>query len=317
MTGNATLLASFQVARYRLEAVVEQPLHLPEYAGSALRGIFGHALRRAACVTGLPDCSRCALHRSCGYPAVFEPPAPLDYTRRILSDVPVPFVVEPPPWGEQAHPSGALLSFSTVLIGPALQQLPLVLLAWRHALQRGLGPQEGTARLERVFVEGESEPVLDGARGRLRPHGQLLALPGPETAPGQVRLVFHTPLRLLREGRLIAPERLAPSDLLMSLLRRTAHLVELQLGGTLGVDFAALKAHAGSITGEPALALRDWTRHSARQQRHMNLAGVVGHWTLHGDLAPFWPLLVLGQWLHAGKGASFGLGRYRIEEPSP
>ena len=50
----------------------------------------------------------------------------------------------------------------------------------------------------------------------------------------------------------------------------------------------------------------------AAQQR-MVLGGALGRWTLQGDLAPFWPLLHLGQWLHVGKNATFGLGRYRME----
>jgi CRISPR/Cas system endoribonuclease Cas6 (RAMP superfamily) len=45
----------------------------------------------------------------------------------------------------------------------------------------------------------------------------------------------------------------------------------------------------------------------------MVLGGAVGSWTLAGDLAPFWPLLYLGQWLHVGKSATFGLGRYRLK----
>jgi len=315
MTDPQTCLTTFPAARYRLEFNTEQPIHLPEYAGSALRGAFGHALRRAACVTGLPDCAACALYRSCAYPAVFEPPPPLDYSRRTLSNVPVPFVVEPPPWGERVHASGATLSFGIVLIGPALAQLPLVLLAWRHALRRGLGPQQGTASLQRVFVEGEEAPVLAAPDARLRPHRQQTTPPAPEAAPHSVRLAFETPLRLQRDGKVLRPDQLAPRDLLMTLLRRTAHLVEIQLGGTLGVDFAALNAHAGTITGQHQLAWRDWKRHSSRQQQHMVLGGAIGTWTLHGDLAPFWPLLHLGQWLHVGKNASFGLGRYRIEAP--
>ncbi len=303
---------SFPVARYRLEFTTEQAIALPEYAGSALRGAFGHALRRAACVTREPDCSACALYRSCAYPAIFEPPPPLHYARRVMANVPPPFVVEPPPWGERAHQSGSALAFGIVLIGPALAQLPLVLLAWRNALRTGLGPQQGTARMGRVFVEGHDEPVLAETAGHVRPHAQQLTLPAPESAPRQVTLVFDTPLRLQREGRLLGVGELRPRDLLMALLRRVANLVELQLGGTLDVDFAALHAHAAGIAGDGQLAWRDWTRQSSRQQQRMVLGGLVGRWTLRGDLAPFWPLLHLGQWLHVGKNVTFGLGRYRI-----
>ena len=308
----------FPVVRYRFQFITEQPVQLPDYAGSALRGVFGHALRAAACVTGQPDCSRCALYRSCPYPAIFETPPPLHYPRRNLSNIPQPFVIEPPPWGESDYPAGKPLTFSSVLIGPALQQMPLLLLAWRHALQRGLGPQQGTARLARLWLDGDAQPLVsadDAKAGRwaLRPHPQSLALPPPEAAPASVTLHFTTPLRLQRDGQVLGAAQLAPRDLLMALLRRTAQLVELQLGGTLDVDFAALNAHASSITGEHQLVWRDWARNSSRKQQRMVLGGVLGRWTLHGNLAPFWPLLHLGQWLHVGKNTTFGLGRYQLE----
>ena len=334
----------FPVARYRFQFIAEQPVQLPDYAGSALRGVFGHALRAAACVTGLPDCSPCALYRSCPYPAIFETPPPLNYPRRKLSNIPQPFVVEPPPWGESSYPAGSVLSFDSVLIGPALQQMPLLLLAWRHALQRGLGPQQGRARLTQLWLEGDAEPLLGGGSGSgsggdngsgsdssigggsdrdgdaasagrwaLRPHPQSLALPPPEAAPASVSLHFSTPLRLQRDGQVLGAGHLTPRDLLMALLRRTAQLVELQLGSTLDVDFAALNAHASTVTGEHQLVWRDWSRNSSRQQQRMVLGGLVGRWTLRGDLAPFWPLLHLGQWLHVGKNTTFGLGRYHLE----
>jgi hypothetical protein len=38
----------------------------------------------------------------------------------------------------------------------------------------------------------------------------------------------------------------------------------------------------------------------------------VGDTVYEGDLAPFWPYLVFGQWTHVGSGTTFGLGRYLI-----
>ncbi len=42
---------SFPAARYRFEWRVTRALRLPDYAGSTLRGAFGHALRKVACMT--------------------------------------------------------------------------------------------------------------------------------------------------------------------------------------------------------------------------------------------------------------------------
>lgn len=305
----------FPVARYRLEFAVERPMHLPDYAGSALRGVFGHALKRLACVTRERDCKACALYRSCPYPAVFETPPPLT-TRRVYSEIPQPFVVEPPPWGEREHAPGAPLEFGLVLIGPALDHLPLILLAWQRALGEGLGTSEGTARLLRVWLDGAAEPVLGEPRGSLRPHATHVALPSPGPVPAEVTLVFTTPLRLKRDGHVLGLAKLAPQDLLMGLVRRVAELAELQLGTSPGWDFPSLKRAAAQVQGSHQLTWRDWTRYSNRQQQAMTLGGAAGHWTLAGDLRPFWPLLHLGQWLHVGGKATFGLGRYHLQAPA-
>ena len=44
----------------------------------------------------------------------------------------------------------------------------------------------------------------------------------------------------------------------------------------------------------------------------MTLGGLVGEWRLRGDLTPFMPWLWLGQWLHVGKNATMGLGKFAL-----
>jgi len=49
----------------------------------------------------------------------------------------------------------------------------------------------------------------------------------------------------------------------------------------------------------------------------MEWGGLVGAASYDGDFTPFWPYLVFGQWTHVGKGATFGLGQYRLSPESP
>jgi hypothetical protein len=56
-----------------------------------------------------------------------------------------------------------------------------------------------------------------------------------------------------------------------------------------------------------------WVRYSGHQDRCMEWAGMVGAVTYPGDLEPFWPYLVFGQWTHAGNETTIGLGGHRIE----
>ena len=56
------------------------------------------------------------------------------------------------------------------------------------------------------------------------------------------------------------------------------------------------------------------TRGSRRQQRGYEYPVISGRLRIAGNLAPLWPMLLIGQTSHAGRGATAGLGRYRLEE---
>lgn len=45
-----------------------------------------------------------------------------------------------------------------------------------------------------------------------------------------------------------------------------------------------------------------------------NLSGIVGSGTCTGNMAGFQRILLFGEYLHAGKGAAYGLGRYHLEK---
>nr|WP_243385246.1 CRISPR system precrRNA processing endoribonuclease RAMP protein Cas6 [Caviibacterium pharyngocola] len=80
----------------------------------------------------------------------------------------------------------------------------------------------------------------------------------------------------------------------------------------LKLDFEALIAQIPQIQDQKQLRWQDWTRYSYRQKQKMKLGGVVGSWQLSNVPAEWVKLLYLGQWLHCGKNATFGLGRYKI-----
>jgi hypothetical protein len=312
-------ISTFPLARYRFDFTVETPLRLPDYAGSSLRGAFGNALRRITCMTRERDCRPCALYRACPYPQIFETPPPESHSLQKFSQVPNPYVIEPPEWGERTWQPGEPLSFGFVLAGRALAQLPFAVLAWQRAFLHGVGRGDGTAQLARVALLGPKgeETVFTAEEGRIRTHEAEVALTPASQEQKEIRLIFHTPLRLQHNGAPLGPDRLAARDLLVALVRRIALMAEFHTAQPLRVDFAQLAQQAQTVESRMKLQWRDWTRWSNRQQQKMALGGVVGEWALRGDLAPFLPFLQLGQWLHVGKNATFGLGRYEIITSSP
>jgi hypothetical protein len=305
------------LARYRFHLRATTPLNLPEWPGSALRGAFGHALRKLACMTRQKECQGCPLHGTCPYPAIFAPP-PVAHRLHHFSQPPAPYVIEPAGWGALHLAAGESHHFDMVLVGRALRELPLITLAWRHALQNGIGAGDGRAELTaigQITLDGSELPVYTPESGCLREHET--PAPQPLAAADSLTLDLLSPLRLQENGRALPPNRLTEEVLLMASVRRASLMAEFHGAGAPGWNFSALKIAAASVDGEKTLKWREWTRRSSRQQKLMQLGGVVGRWTLRGNLAPFLPALHLCQWLHIGKETVFGLGRYALKHTSP
>lgn len=318
MTLSSTDGLCLPVARYRYTARFEADLALPDYAGSLLRGVFGAVLRRHACTTGLSDCKACPLWRSCAYPAIFEtPPQPTQFEQK-FSQVPNPYVIEPPPIGMRHLAAGEPLVFHMVLVGAdTLRQLPLIVHTWQRALRQGFGKAHVRGELcavELVCADGGLAPVWAAEAAQVLPHAAALTLPtGPALA---LTLQLHTPLRLQRQGHALGVHELTPRTLLSQLLRRVNLMLDLHLGlRPAPFDARALLTVAQTLTDERSdLRWKDWTRYSARQGQEMTLGGVLGRWTLRGELTPFVPWLTLGQWLHLGKNATMGMGGYTLDQ---
>jgi len=302
------------VARYRFTLRMQDELRLPVFAGSLLRGEFGAALRRTACATGARVCEGCALLRNCPYPWIFETPAPETHELQRFSNVPNPYVIEPPSLDTRRIDAGDALEFGVVLIGRALHEIPLIVHSIARAFGRGIGKTRAKGRIERIVCETTAPPchVWDAAASRIVGHEAALAMPQLPSVEAAT-LEIATPLRLQHQGRPLGADALRPRTLFTALLRRASLLFDLHAKmGAIGGEAKRLAALAERLSDERSLRWFDWKRFSSRQRQEMTLGGVVGTWTLRGDLAPLLPWLWLGQWLHVGKNATMGMGAYRL-----
>ena len=306
---------SLPIARLHLTVRAEGPLQLPPYAGSMLRGAFGHALLALAPLPH-PDGRHCALQATCPYCQLFATPPLPAHSLQKFSHMPQPYVIEPPTGGAAMLHAGQTFRFSLVLIGKALGLLTTVLQAWQRALRTGLGAERTPCTLLEVRDENGLQRLTDK---REQLSNLNFTLPPAPALGEQAALHLHTPLRLQVQGKPVRASHLTARDLLVALARRTQLLRDVHLGaGAPQFDFATLGAQAAAITLQPqGLRWFDWGRYSQRQQQEMQLGGLLGSLHLQGDLAPFAELLHQGQWLHVGKNATFGLGGYRCEVATP
>lgn len=272
------------------------------------------------CVTRAPVCAGCLLQRTCAYSYLFEtPPAIVNGKMRRYTAAPHPYVLDTGACDGRSFEPGETVDLGLTLIGHANRQLPYLVQALLQIGTLGIGRARARLQLTDVAQHRLGEWGEDGVV-RIYPRDGVLA-PLPSSSPPippvpeGISISIFTPLRLKRAGRLVAPEQFQFADFFGNLLRRISMLTYFHTDTPLETDFAGLMAAARGVPMTSVdLGWRDWTRYSSRQRTTMEMGGLVGRFRIEGvDLAPFWPYLWLGQWVHAGKAAVMGNGRYRIE----
>jgi hypothetical protein len=312
-------------------------MELPPYKGSVLRGGFGSAFRRVSCALRASDCRPCSLREVCPYGYVFEtsPPAESEVLSN-LKDIPRPFVIEPPEDDRTEYLPGEELTLGLVLAGRSVAYLPYFVAAFRNLGRTGIGRTRAGFDLVRVsqlsaaewavgLAKGAADysrgaPVFDAGRG------ETVSLAGvEERCVGYVHVARaaetvsrrRVTLEFLTMARLKHGDALRPSPtfhiLARALLRRVSSLAYFHHGVKLDLDYPALveRARQVRLVGDETRWV-DWARYSNRQDRAMDLGGLLGRATYEGDLGEFRELLVVGSLVHVGKNTTFGLGRYRL-----
>lgn len=294
----------------RLTYTVQRTLHLPRYAGGLWRSAFGSRLRRQVCITGEPTCQGCPLIRRCAYGYLFNTPAPDQNSAGVAGQVVHPYVLSPRN-KYRDYQAGQTIQTDLFLLGPARHFLPEVLSTLKE-LRLHRTPVQLQAVAQYIPTEQGSDlqaltlaEALDVRAWHLQP---------PDCQPRALRFIIEHPLWVRSQGRDMTPERFAFDKLLTSAMRRVSLLTRLTTGQAPDLDFKALARQArGVVQTSSNLHWHVWRRYSARQQRQIRVRGLVGEADVAGDLAALWPILWLGQWLHVGRSAVMGQGRYRLE----
>lgn len=308
-------------ARYRVVFEAREPLDLPGYLGSTLRGAFGNAFRAVACPA--PRGLDCPTPAQCPYHLIFETsPPPGSEALRTHDEIPRPFVIAPEDSEQDSGEKtrrlfrcGDEVSFELVLIGRAQQFFPYFVVALREVNQMGRGRQAVELRRIDALARGadQSRAVYTASENVVRGSAESINVGVCDPMQdGPLTIEFLTQTRLKYEGRFVRTPEF--QILFRRLLGRLSSLSRFHCGAPLEVDFRELIERAASIR----LLHNDtkwtrWQRYSSRQERRMEWEGIVGRATYEGDFAPFWKYLRFGQFTHVGHSATFGLGKYRLD----
>ena len=327
------MLNKLRIAKYRFTLQAVNRLGLPRYKGSTLRGGFGAVFKRTVCFQkDVKSCADCLLKANCPYAYIFETAPPQDAeVLRTYSDVPLPFVIEPPLDAKTVYEPGESLDFGLVLVGRAINYLPYFIVVFKELGRVGLGQGRGKYALREVAavqpLDGVEETIYSAVNEmvcdrdlslgweEIEAHSLKfnLQLPIPNLQPPTSRLTvnFLTPTRMKHEGRFV--DRPEFHVLIRTILRRVSSLYYFHCGERWETDYRGIiEAARGVRLAEAGTGWVDWERYSRRQRQRMNLGGLVGRATYEGELEPFLPLLVLGELVHVGKACVFGNGWYEI-----
>jgi hypothetical protein len=324
-----TPLHPLRIARFCFTIEPTEEIRLPDYKGAALRGGFGFAFKKATCLSRDRQCGPCMLKSACAYFTVFETKVPKETAERLRigADAPHPFVLDPPMTERQHFHPGSNISYGLTLFGSAIEKLPFFVYAFM-ILGEDLGIGRGRGRFKLLtVVDDNGKHIYDEGNlsGGFAVHAAKDILESTATSDRMFSMKFQTPVRMKSAWKpgtgpvlLTAITNDDEFYLLLKLLYHRAFVLT-QLYGDNPVQQAYnsrdLPFEKGTVTlQESRTHWLDWTRYSSRQKQEMQLGGMLGTVSFSGRTGQYLPLFKLGEYLHIGKGSTFGLGKYQLLE---
>jgi CRISPR-associated endoribonuclease Cas6 len=305
------------VRKSREESNVSKTILKPDPAVGQ-RGIISNGVTRENI------CDSCLLKGKCVYSYIFETPPPSNTSRmRKYPFAPHPFIITPPLEEKRTYRQNDTLSFELTLIGKSIDYLPYFIYTFDEMGKMGIGKGRGKYQLEnvgqRTKVKGEglekeeAKLIYSGRDKTLKNNFMVLRVDDlssfSDLPPSTLHLRFLTPTRLKFDGSLSPKPEF--HILIRNLLRRISLLSYFHCEEELGLDFKGLIERSKDVkVKKQNLSWFDWERYSNRQETKMKMGGFIGSITFEGNLKEFLPLIMLGEYIHVGKGTSFGLGKY-------
>jgi len=310
-----------RMARLRIELRPRASLRLPvEDRGNVLRGTLGLNLKRAVCDPSCNDAGTCGRRADCAYARLFEP-VWHQGARFGANDPPRPFVIRPSLGPDPDFGPRRPLLFELRLFGRAIADAAHFVLPFLHLARTGLaGTVVDVASVLTLDWMGRAVDVLV-EDGRVR-EGSIPALDFewiwdvPADGPC-ARIEFITPACLPMRTRSGSRDAGVQAPAMAALARRIrdrlSFLCMVWGDREWSADYGAL----GDLGDRATLVSNDggpvtFTRHSSKTRQTMHMTGFCGIATYRDVDAALWPLLRLGQEIHAGRFTEWGLGMYQL-----
>jgi len=297
-----------RMARLRFELRPRTTLNLaPESRGEVLYGAFGTILRRVACDAACPGADSCTHRQDCAYAQIFEPSSPAG-VRFGANDARKAFLFRPPLDNDPLYGPHRPFIFELRLFGEAIHAWAVFVDTFRRL--------DGSSLVSVLSLDwkGTSAHILfqDGQPTDAQP--QILSFDSIVSQPAnsaRARIQFDTPM-LLKDRGAVQREPALPA-LVRRLRDRVSMLSLMWEGKEWQADYRAI----GELAVDAVMNIENggWSvhgRHSTRTRRTMPVEGFCGTVSYERVNPELWPLLRIGQEIHAGQHVVWGNGRYRL-----
>lgn len=280
---------------------------LPQFKGSTLRGAFGHSLLAMSGHSTNRPCGMCERQR-CAYGFIFEGRRAQAGRNPVL-----PMIICPPVQSNERYLEGDSICLRMTLIGDAVSWVPSVIWALGRMGWKGLGwgkSQWELTNVDALTASGSHSSLTDSFDCIPVITGQDVVEKWPPFDSCELR--FETPVCIRRDGRVL--DRIHPVTLIRRLNGRLGDLLEAFCGADIDVlnmqsiNEAAEQIRTETCTFQP----KSWERFSTRSGQRHSIQGIVGSMRLSNVPNQLTSLLLLGQFLHVGKSAAFGMGSYQV-----
>jgi len=211
-------MSDLPLSQFEARIKFDSDADLSRWSGNTLRSGFGAHLRSLVCAQrvgaggqGAAGCEDCSLQRVCVYDYFYNssPPEGVKVLRK-QSDIPRPFVFDPPLSGR--HSAGSAATFRFTLFGRGVEYLPYFLLALRNlgesGMSKGYRLGYGKFRLEAVdsVGYGARNNIFSGDTvfNRAIPLSYQEMLRGSAEHSGNLVVRFLTPAQIKEDDRFTA-----------------------------------------------------------------------------------------------------------------
>lgn len=298
-------LDNLYFCKYKFTIQFHNKVVLPEYHGSMIRGTFGDALKEIVCIKDDGNCNSCKYLEGCAFPYIFD-----KNTISKKRKVPHPYIIEPERF------DGNKLTFNIILIGKAIKYTEQIFYTVRRMGSLGFGVNREKFKLikvENLIENNKYETIYNGIGNYLEKYSAIYIKNLDFNFSNTVSLNILTQMKIEDNGKIV--KDLSFNILLRSLYRRISNMLYIYCDSKLNIDYMDLFERSKSvITTNQDLYLKTVDRFSSTQNKKTELIGIKGNIEFSGLTEDFYILVFLGQYLHVGKGISFGMGRYIINQ---